>query len=428
VNDTQPQTGGPDAANGRLSSRLSGRTILQVIPDLEAGGAERTTVDVAGAIVAAGGRALVASRGGRLEGELAAAGGELIRIPAHSKNPYGMLANLIRLAQIADTYRVDVIHARSRAPAWPALWTARLSRLPFVTTYHGTYTGKSGLKRFYNSVMARGDVVIANSRFIADHIATQHPRFAERVRVIARGTNMAAFDPAGIARPRLAGLRLNWSVAEDETVILLPARITKWKGHGWALEALAQLTRDEPSLRWVLVCAGDAQGRDAYQQDLEAKADALGLGERVRFVGHVGDMPAALKLADIVLTPAMEPEAFGRVAVEAQAMATPVIAADHGGARETVLTGTAEERTGWRVAPGDTEGLAAALREALDMGGPPRSALGERGQAFVRAQFSLEGMLDATLDVYERLLTERPLRVPRPQADDAGLIAEDTRS
>ncbi len=387
--------------------------MLQVIPDLETGGAERTTVDIARAVTRAGGRALIASRGGRLENELRKAGGELISIPAHTKNPYGMLANVIRLLHIINYFKVDIVHARSRAPAWSTFLAARLARKPFVTTYHGTYNANGAFKRFYNSVMARGDLVIANSHFIARHIHDTYGNPEPNIVTIPRGTDMRTFDPDRVDHARVKAMREHWGLtlsqsADERVVVLLPGRLTRWKGQEVLIEAAAILKERGRGEDAVFVLAGDDQGREAYSNELVALTEARNLAGRVRMAGHVSDMPAAYLAADIIVAPSIEAEAFGRVAVEAQAMGRPVIAADHGGARETVLTATDDPgaeglATGWRVAPGDANALADALIEAFDQGAGGRAATGALGQAHVRETYSLDEMCDRTLSVYKRL-------------------------
>jgi glycosyltransferase involved in cell wall biosynthesis len=377
--------------------------VLQVIPELDAGGAERTTVDIAKAIVAAGGRALVASRGGRLEEELAEAGGELIRLDMKSKNPFSLWRNARRLAAVVRAEGVDVVHARSRAPAWSALMAARATGTPFVTTYHGTYNAKTPLKRFYNSVMARGDVVIANSRFIAERIRSEHGIGDDRIVVIARGTDLETFDRRAIEPERIADLRRAWraGVEGERFVILLPGRLTRWKGQAVAIEALAGFG-DFGEAEPLLVLVGDDQGRTGYREELERLAEGLRIADRVRFAGHCSDMPAAYAVADVVLSTSIEPEAFGRVAAEAQIMGKPVIASDHGGARETVEEG----QGGWRIPPGDPDALAAALRQVAALSPEERRELGQRGAARARREFSVEAMQSATMSVYERVLRE----------------------
>src|SRR5215204_3322574 len=241
---------------------LSGRTILQIIPELEAGGAERTAVDIAAALSRAGARALVATEGGRLVGELQAKGGIWAAFPAGTKNPLAMLYNVWRLAKLCLDEGVALIHARSRAPAWVALGAAQVLNLPFVTTYHGSYAGRSSVKVLYNSVMARGDAVIANSHYTAGLVRSLYPQAAERIRVIHRGTDFAKFSPSAVAPDRVEVLRKAWDVAPHERVVLLAARLTGWKGQKVLIEAAAKL-KSEGMSDVAFVLAGDAQGRDS---------------------------------------------------------------------------------------------------------------------------------------------------------------------
>jgi len=379
---------------------LKGKTILQVAPELSAGGVERTVLEVTEAIVEAGGRALLASKGGRLEPEFTRLGGELFRMDAKSRNPVILKLNEGKLRQIIREQKVDLVHARSRAPAWSAWAAAKAEGVPFVTTYHGAYSGTSGLKRAYNSVMAKGDLVIANSRWIAAHIAEVHGVDPARIITIPRGVDLDAFDPDAVSPARVDALRKAWGLEGDtRLVLLLPGRLTSWKGQGLALEALGLLAPEERA-GLMLILAGDAQGRDSYVSDLEHQITRLGLTGHARIVPHVTDMPAAYLAAGLVLAPSTRPEAFGRVAAEASAMARPVIVADHGGARETVV----EYETGTRAEPGSAPALAGAIRAMLSVGPASRASMGRQGRAHIIRHFSKRGLQAATLSVYKRVL------------------------
>ena len=373
--------------------------ILQVIPQLDAGGAERTTLEVAEAIVAAGGRALVASEGGRLEGELKAVGGELFRLPMATKNPLVAWQNVSALEKIIRAEGVEIVHARSRAPALSAKAACDRTGAHYVTTYHGTYNARSGLKRWYNSFMARGELVIANSNFIRDHVLSEHRIDEAKIRVIPRGVDLARFDEDAIEPDRVQALVEAWGIDGADPVVLMPGRLTGWKGQREVLRAYGQLYRAGAALP-VLVFAGDAQGRDAYVAELEAIIADYALGDRVKLVGHCSDMPAALMLSRLVLTPSIEPEAFGRTAAEAGAMGKLVIAADHGGAREVIIQGD----TGWRVAPGDVDELAATIEQALNLDETSYSGMSDRARMHVRQSFSTEQLQASTLRVYEEVL------------------------
>ncbi len=393
---------------GRAEPSLAGRTVLQIIPRLDAGGAERTTIDVAAALVEAGARALVACEGGRLASELQAVGGVFIPFPAATKNPVAMLLNVRKLARVLIAERVDIVHARSRAPAWVALAACRVAQKPFVTTYHGAYSGRSALKLRYNSVMARGEVVIANSQYTADMIAKLYPWARDRLRVIYRGADLKMFAPGSVDRARVARLREDWGVAPHERVVLVAARLTAWKGQKILIEAAARLkARGLEGVRYIL--AGDPQGRDNYAHELDAQIEKLGLTGIVSRVGHCVDMPAALLAASVVAAPSTQPEAFGRTAVEAQAMGALVVVSDIGAVSETVLAPpqtAAEARTGWRTPAGNSEALAEALFEALSLGATARDALARRARMHVEQHFSLEQMTRQTLQAYLSVLPD----------------------
>ncbi|MEN6544213.1 glycosyltransferase family 4 protein [Parvibaculum sp.] len=382
--------------------------ILQVIPSLNIGGAERTTIDMARAIVAAGGRAVVASSGGRLLGELLAAGAEHVDMEVHSKNPIIMALNVERLTRLAAREKIDLIHARSRAPAWSALAAAHRLGLPFVTTYHSKVHEAPRLKVFYNSVMTRGDAVIANSFYTGERIARIHAPDPARIFVVPRGVDTDYLNEDAVEAGRVAALRARWNVpADGRTVFLLPARISRWKGQKLAVQAAADLLSSGlTGFRLLLV--GDAQGRNAFVKEIQDLLREPDLARHVALVGHCDDMAAAYALSDVVLSPSIEAEPFGRVAVEAQSMRRPVIVSDAGGQRETVLTpeaaGGLSNATGLAVEPNDARALAAAMRAILELGPEARRAMGERGRANALAHYSVGTMTGATLDVYARLI------------------------
>ena len=385
-----------------LPTSLAGRTVLQIIPQLDAGGAERTTIDVAAALAEAGARPLVATLGGRLISELQANGGVWAPFPAKTKNPLAMALNVYRLARLIREEKVDLVHARSRAPAWVALGAARLTNTPFVTTYHGSYAGQSVLKVLYNSVMARGDAVIANSQFTADRILRMHPFAADRIHVIHRGTDFRAFMPEQVDAERVARLRQSWGLAPDDRIVLLAARLTGWKGQKVLIEA-TKLLMAQGLTDTKFVLAGDDQGRDSYVRDLRSQIAAAGLTDIVKLPGHCTDMPAAYLTSAVVTVPSTEPEAFGRAAVEAQAMGAPVVVSELGAVPETVLAPpqvSPQARTGWHVPPGDARALADALAHALALEETARESLAHRARAHVQSHFSLERMCARTLDIY----------------------------
>ncbi len=372
--------------------------VMQVVPSLVTGGVERGTVDMAAALVEAGWRSLVVSSGGPMVREVLRAGGEHFELPVQSKNPMVMRTNTERLANLIREHSIDIVHARSRAPAWSARRAARNAGAHFVTTIHAPYNLGLPLKRLYNSVMADGERVIAISAFIARHAIETYRADAERIRVIHRGTDINLFDPARVSAERVIKLSTDWRLADGVPVVMLPGRLTRWKGQTVLIEAMARLGRDD--VRCLIV--GSDQGRTSYRRELEALIAKHRLESVVHLVGDCGDMPAALMLADTVVHASTDPEGFGRVIVEAQAMGRPIIAADHGASRELVLP----DETGWLVPPNDPGALAAALKKALALNVEQREDLAARAIRRVREQFTKQAMCSATLDVYREVLAE----------------------
>lgn len=394
-----------DSNDNIVAMSAEGRppAVLQVIPSLVSGGVERGSVDLARALVANGWKAYVASAGGLMERELTRVGAIHIRLPLASKNPLRVRQNSRALAQIIRAHRIDIVHARSRAPAWSAYWAAKRTRRHFVTTFHNAYPFGTPLKRWYNSIMARGERVIAISQFVAEHAATTYGVGPDRLRTIPRGVDMQVFDPGKITGDRVVDLATQWRVPDDCSVVMLPGRLTRWKGGLDLVEAVARLGRRD--LCCLLVGAEQSAG---FRRELEKAIEQRGLVGMFRIVENCRDMPAAYALADVVVSASTDPEGFGRVIVEAQAMGRPVIATDHGGARETIVPGA----TGWLVPPRDPATLAAALAEALALGHEEREALAHRSVAHVAAGFTRETMCERTIDLYEELLFAEPATAP----------------
>lgn len=371
-------------------------TILQVVPKLDTGGAERVVVEIAEAIAASGHHALIACENGPLLQAALRAGADVIGLPLATKSPLAIRRNAGHLAKLIRARNVDLIHAHSRAPAWSALWAAKRTGIPFVTSYHGVYNEKTFGKRRYNAVMASGARVIAVSEFIATLIRARHGVGEDRLRVIPGGVDPAKFDPANVLGDRIGRLARDWRLPLGASTILLPGRLTAWKGHKTLITALASLRHTDA----IAVLVGDDQGRIAYTQELIALAKNLGVADRLRLPGPTDDMPAACMLADIVVNASTDPEAFGRTIIEAQAMGRLVIATDHGGARETIRDG----QTGFLTPPGDAAALAAAIDALLEMPAAERIARGQHTRAVVSAEYSIAAMQAAVLNVYNELL------------------------
>jgi glycosyltransferase involved in cell wall biosynthesis len=375
----------------------AGPKILQVVPKLNEGGAERGTVDLARYLIREGWTALVASAGGSAEAELKEAGATSLCLPLHSKNPLTVRANIRRLQRVIREHDVELVHARSRASAWSAFYAARRCKVPFVTTFHGVYRGSERIfKRRYNAIMARGERVIAISDFVGEHIQARYQVPPERLRVIYRGVDIAAFDPQAVNEERQAALAERWSLPRDAKVVMLPGRVVRRKGHTLLLHALERLRRRN----FVCLMVGAVEA-GSYPSEVEGLIGAMGLRDVVRMVGTCDDMPAALLLADVVVAPStLAPEPFGRVSVEAQAMGKPVIVTDIGGLGETLMPAA----TGWLVPPDDVDELTRAVQLALAMPDDARARLAARARRFVTRHFTLEQMGRSTLAVYRELL------------------------
>lgn len=376
--------------------------VLLVLPAMDSGGVEPGMAENTAAIVGAGGTALVASAGGRMVADVERAGGRAITLPLNRKSPLEIWRNAARLAALIRAERVNIVHAHSRAPAWSAWLAARRTGVHFITTYHAPYGERPRLKRLYNSVMARGELVVAVSRHLAGLVTARHGVDPARIRVIPRGVDPAVFDPAVVAPARTAALARAWGVPAGAPILLLPGRLTRWKGQEEMIEALARMRHRAA----VVVLVGADRKRSGYARGLAALAARLGVADRVRLAGHADDMPAALALAAIVINASNEPEGFGRVIIEAQAMARPVIATAHGGAAETVVHG----KTGWLVPPADAAALAMALDAVLDLPAARRAEVGAHARAAVQASYTVAAMQQAKLEVYRAVLAAAPAR------------------
>jgi len=373
-----------------------GPVVLQIVPSLVTGGAERGTIEIAAALVAEGGTAIVASEGGPMENDLRRAGALHLKLPAASKNPIVMYRNVARIAQIIESYSVGIVHVRSRAPAWSAKAACQRTGAHFITTFHAPYNFSNALKKRYNQVMAEGERVIAISEFIAQHVRENYNVDPARLRVIRRGIDIARFDPDRVSAERMIQLSTRWRLPDGVPLILMPGRLTRWKGQTVLLDALAQLK----DIDYRCVMVGSDQGRTAYRRELEALVSSHGLETRVSIMDECNDMPAAYMLSDVVVSPSTDPEGFGRTVGEAQAMGRPVVASDHGGAREQII----DRRTGFLFPNRDAAALAAGLRRALALTPDARARLHDDAVHRVRAEFSKDQMCARTLGVYREVL------------------------
>jgi glycosyltransferase involved in cell wall biosynthesis len=371
---------------------------------MRAGGAELGCLQVAEALVKAGHRAIVVSAGGRMVEQLTAIGAEHVALPVASKNPLTMGLNARRLAALVRSERVDILHARSRAPAWSTLAAARQTGTAFVTTYHSEYSEAGRIKNLYNSVMARSDTVIAVSHYMAKLIRERYQTPESRIAVIPRAFDPAKFDAALVTPDRLAAVRAQFGADPADRIALLAGRITRRKAQDHFVEALGLLKQRGLPVP-LAVLAGEIEKPD-FQAELVARAEVLGVADRLRIIGHVSDMAAAYTAADVLLN-ISEHEGLPRVALEAQAMGCPVIVSDTGPGREVALTepdARADATTGLRVPYADPKRLADALDQMLNGPEAVRAAMGARAADHVRAHFTLDRLTTSTLAVYDRVL------------------------
>jgi glycosyltransferase involved in cell wall biosynthesis len=370
-------------------------SVLQVLPHLNSGGLVSGAVEISEALQKTGMNSFVASAGGRREREITKAGGKVINFSLGSKNPIIMLLNVYKLSRIIKKYKINIIHARSRAPAWSAYFAAKKMGIPFVTTFHGTYSIQNKLKKKYNSIMVKSDRVIAISRFINNHILSNYNIDKDKIVTIHRGINIERFNYLKVADERLISLLNIFNIPEDSFVVLLPGRITRWKGHILLIEAIFKLQRSD------IIClfVGDSQGRNKYYAELEKILDKFKLKNNFRIIPNQSDMATIYKLADVVVSSSLDPEAFGRVIVESQAMGRPTISANHGGGSEIIIDGL----TGWLFKPGDADDLSDKINKALSLNKDNRDKLAINAIKRAKLNFNNETMCAKTLQVYAEL-------------------------
>lgn len=372
-------------------------TILQVLPRLESGGVERGTVEITAAIRDAGMKPLVASAGGALIPHITYAGGEHITLPLTSKNPYIIYQNARRLYRLIKARNINIIHARSRAPAWSAYYAAKWAGIPFMTTFHGIYGTESAFKKRYNSVMLKGARVIAVSQFVKEHILSTYEVDPTIIRTILRGVDFSVFDAQKLIPDRIQQLTKSWGLFDNfSPVIFCPGRISRIKGQHVLIEALAKIA----DLPFLCIIAGTDNGHEDYREELEQLIRARGLEGKVRIAGSTQFMAEAYTLSHLVVVPSIQAESFGRVAIEAQAMGKLVIATDHGGARETIVP----NETGYLVPPENAEMMGEAIRFALSRDERTVNAMAEFAQTHVRTHFTSARMKADTIAVYRELL------------------------
>ncbi len=376
--------------------------VLQVIPKLGYGGAEIGCYDLAHYLYENDCSSYIVTSGGTLTKYINRKKVKLIRLPVQSKNPILILLNAIILTIIILILNINIVHARSRAPAWSCLIATKITGRKFVTTFHGTFNFKSNIKKFYNSVMVRSNLIIAGSNFIFSHINENYSKYfkpEKKFLVIFRGINTDYYDPKKIKEQDEVQLINKWKIDKEKKVIILPARITAWKGHEIFLEALNKLKINEPQKKFIAVILGSDQGRKIYKKRLIRLVEQYRLINDVIFIDNFELMPIAYKISDIVISSSIEPEAFGRVAVEAQAMEKPIIASNIGGSNETII----DEKTGFLYPAGNSDILSQKLSHIFDLNDETLKSMGIEGRKNVMKKFNVEKMCFSTYSEYKKL-------------------------
>jgi len=383
-----------------MSSELK---VLQVIPKLGYGGAETGCYDLAHYLPENNCSSYIVTSGGELLKFIDKKKVKVIKLPVHSKNPFLMLFNSIALIFIILLNNISIVHARSRAPAWSCLFATKITRRKFVTTFHGTYNFKNSIKKFYNSVMVRSDLIIAGSNFIFSHINQNYPKYLDlkkKFLVIFRGINVDYFELSTILDSEENRLISDWEVDRNKKTILMPGRLTAWKGQETFIEALNLVNKELGYESFNAIILGSDQGRDIYTKKIKRLAEQYRLTSQLKFIEHCKNMPLAYKISDIVVSASVEPEAFGRVAVEAQSMEKPIIASDIGGSNETII----DNVTGFLFQSGNAEALSKKIIEALQLDESRLKSIGIEGRKNIIKKFNVEKMCFSTYSEYKKLL------------------------
>ena len=383
-----------------MSSKLK---VLQVIPKLGYGGAETGCFDIAHYLFENNCSSFLITNGGPLTKFINKKKVKYIRLPVNSKNPIIMLLNTILISVIVFFYNIDIIHARSRAPAWSCFLASKITRKKFVTTFHGTYNFKSKIKKFYNSVMVRSDLIIAGSNFIFSHIKENYKEYlnnSKKFLVIFRGINIDYFDASTTFTEDEDKLFKSWNLEVEKKTILLPGRITEWKGHEMFIEAMNKINIQLGHKSFKAVILGSDQGRDLYKKKLIRLVEQYRMNDQIKFVDHCENMPLAYKISDLIVSTSIEPEAFGRIAVEAQSMEKPIIASNLGGSKETIVN----NKTGILFDAGDSDDLSKKIIEFFNFDKSTIEQMGKEGRKNVSAKFNVEKMCFSTYSEYKKLI------------------------
>ena len=377
--------------------------VLQVIPKLGYGGAETGCFDIAHYLYEKNFGSYIVTSGGDLLKFVDKKKVKVIRLPVHSKNPLLILVNAIILTFIIIFLNINIVHARSRAPAWSCYFATKITRRNFVTTFHGTYNFQTKIKKFYNSIMVRSKLIIAGSNFIFTHIKENYSEFIDlnkRLLVIFRGINVDYFDQTSTIENEEIKLKKKWGIEENKKIILLPGRLTSWKGQELFIEAINLVNIELGYEAFYAVILGSDQGRDLYKKKLIRLLEQYRLSKQIRFIDHCKDMPLAYKVSDIIVSASTEPEAFGRIAVEAQSMEKPIIASNIGGSNETII----DEKTGFLYEAGNAKSLSNKILKTLNLDETILKSIGNEGRKNIVQKFNVEKMCFSTYSEYKRLL------------------------
>ena len=383
-----------------MSSELK---VLQVIPKLGYGGAETGCYDLAHYLTENNCPSYIVTSGGELLKFVDQKKVKLIKLPVHSKNPILMLSNSIALIFIILLHNISIVHARSRAPAWSCLVATKITRRKFVTTFHGAYNFKNSIKKFYNSVMVKSDLIIAGSNFIFLHIKNNYSKYLnlkKKFLVIFRGINVDYFDPSTTLEVEEDKLLSSWGVTRNKKLILMPGRLTTWKGQEVFIEALNLVNKELGHQSFYAIILGSNQGRDIYTKKIKRLAQKYSLVPQLKFIDHCKNMPLAYKISNLVVSASIEPEAFGRVAIEAQSMEKPIIASNIGGSNETIINNV----SGFLFESGNAEALSKKIIEVLNLDESRLKLIGIEGRKNIIKRFNVEKMCFSTYSEYKKLL------------------------
>jgi glycosyltransferase involved in cell wall biosynthesis len=377
--------------------------VLQVIPKLGYGGAETGCYDIAHYLPENNCQSFIVTSGGELLKFVDKKKVKVIKLPVNSKNPLLIFFNSLALIWIILYNNISIVHARSRAPAWSCYLATILTGRKFVTTFHGTYNFKSNLKKFYNSVMVKSDLIIAGSNFIFSHIKENYSKYFDvnkRLLVIFRGINVDYFDQTTKLEIDEKKLLKKWEIEKDKKIILLPGRLTSWKGQELFIEAINLVNIELGYEAFYAVILGSDQGRDLYKKKLIRLTEQFRMNNQVKFIDHCNDMALAYKISDIVVSASTEPEAFGRVAVEAQSMEKPIIASNIGGSNETIIN----EKTGYLFESGNAKELSQKILKVLYLDENVLKLIGTEGRKNIVKKFNVEKMCFSTYSEYKKIL------------------------